>query len=177
MVLWSDMTTPNLRRIRLVAFDVDGVLTDGAILLGPSGEEWKAFNVKDGLAIARAVRAGLEIAFISGRNSAAVTKRAQELGAKHCIQNCNDKKAELTRLTRKLKLQRDHVAYVGDDLNDLPAFDASGLCIAVADAAPELKGAADFVTKKQGGRGATREVLEMILKARGSWETNAKERQ
>ena len=163
------MTNPAAKRIHLLAFDVDGVLTDGTILLGANGDELKAFNVKDGLGLARATRAGLVVAFISGRRSPSVARRAQELGVPHCIQNCNDKQRALEQLTASLELQRDEVAFVGDDLNDLPAFAASGLRIAVADAAPELKRAADVVTRCKGGHGAAREVVEMILKARRAW--------
>lgn len=159
----------NLARLRLIAFDVDGVLTDGTLLLGPGGAEWKAFHVRDGLAIARAVECGLHVAFVSSRESEAVARRAVELNVVHCLQRCRDKRAALIALQQQLVCTPDDCAYVGDDLVDLPAFEVVGLRIAVADAAVELKQQADLVTTAAGGRGVAREVLELILKAQDQW--------
>ncbi len=155
--------------IRLLALDVDGVLTDGSIDIGAEGELFKRFNAKDGLGISIALRLGLQVAVITGRNSAIVARRCEELGIKLLCQGVKDKFARLTELAASLGLAREQVAFLGDDLNDLPAFAAAGLKLAPADAALEVKAAADCVTEAQGGRGAVRQAVELLLKARGLW--------
>lgn len=161
--------------IRLLALDVDGVLTDGAITwsASSSGETWetKSFNARDGLAHSVAACAGLSVAWVTGRASAIVTWRAGELGVSELHQGTRSKRrvVEAVRLRRGLTLEQ--VAFLGDDLNDLPAFDAVGLRIAVADGAPELIAAADWVTERPGGAGAVREVIETVLRAQDRWET------
>ena len=156
--------------IRLLALDVDGVLTDGSINIAAEGEIFKSFNAKDGLGLSLALRLGLKVAVITGRKSAIVAKRLQELGVKLLFQDVKDKFAKLDELSKELGLSREEVAYMGDDLNDLPAFCATGLKFAPADAAPEVKEAADLVTEAQGGRGAVRQAVEFLLKARGLWQ-------
>ncbi len=159
----------NWERVRLVALDVDGVLTDGRLYVSANGVELVTFDVKDGLAIARAVRAGLHVAFITGRESAAVARRAAELGVQHCWQAVADKRAALTKLAAELCVAREEIVFLGDDVNDLPAFAAAGLRVAVADAVEEVRARADYVTSAPGGRGAAREVIELIMKAQGCW--------
>jgi 3-deoxy-D-manno-octulosonate 8-phosphate phosphatase (KDO 8-P phosphatase) len=158
-----------LRRIRLVVLDVDGVMTDGGLYYGPTGEEWKRFDVKDGLALARAVTAGLGVAIVSARRSAAVARRCAELGVVEVHQAVGDKLAAYERLRARHGCQDAEVACMGDDLADLAVMRRAGLAVAPADAAPEVRRAAGWVSRAPGGRGAVREVLEAILRARGAW--------
>ena len=156
-----------LARVRLLAFDVDGVLTDGGILVAPDGGESKWFHVRDGLGIVAALRAGLLVAFVSGRTSEAVAARARELGVAACRQGVRDKAAEVRALRAELGVSREEVLFLGDDLVDLPAYTESGVAAAVADAHPRALAAADLVCAARGGRGAAREVIEAVLLARG----------
>ena len=151
--------------IRLLVLDVDGVLTDGTILLG-AGEELKSFHVRDGLGLKRLMSAGVEVAVISGRDSAAVTRRMAELDVRHVYQGIEDKLAVLERLRSTLGIDALEVAVVGDDLPDLAPMRAAGLAIAVADAHEEVRAAADWVTQAGGGHGAVREVADRLLAAR-----------
>ncbi len=159
-----------LEKIKLLALDVDGVLTDGTINIGSSGEVFKGFNAKDGLGISCALRYGVEVAIITGRFSEIIHRRAAELGIKYLYEGVRDKYAALEKLRKELKLEQQEVAYMGDDLNDLPAFKAAGLAFAPADAVAEVAAAAHIVTAACGGRGAVREAAELLLKAQGSWE-------
>jgi 3-deoxy-D-manno-octulosonate 8-phosphate phosphatase (KDO 8-P phosphatase) len=161
--------------IRLLAMDVDGVLTDGTITwsaLPGGGEvyETKSFHVQDGLALAVARGTDLQIAWVSGRRSAVVERRAQELGVDALHQGARNKQAVLESILRDAGLATCEVAFLADDLNDLPAFQVVGLRIAVGDAAPELRAVADWVVERPGGRGAVREAVEGILRAQGQWE-------
>jgi 3-deoxy-D-manno-octulosonate 8-phosphate phosphatase (KDO 8-P phosphatase) len=151
--------------IRLLVLDVDGVLTDGTILLG-GAEELKSFHVRDGLGLRLLMSAGIEVAVISGRDSAAVTRRMTELGIQHVFQGVEDKLAVLERLRAELRIDAHEVAVVGDDLPDLPPMRAAGLAIAVADAQEEVRAAAHRVTRSRGGRGAVREIADGLLAAR-----------
>jgi 3-deoxy-D-manno-octulosonate 8-phosphate phosphatase (KDO 8-P phosphatase) len=162
-----------LSTVRLVVFDVDGVLTDGTLTLSSSGEESKRFHIRDGLGIVLAQKSGLHVALMSGRVSAAVDRRAKELGIRSglVISNARDKERALRELKQRMDLPTDMIAFVGDDLNDLPAFGEAGLAVAVADAAPEVAARAHLVTDARGGAGAAREVVERILKAQARWET------
>lgn len=163
-----------LKPIRLLAMDVDGVLTDGAITLGfgESGEriELKSFHVKDGLGLGLARAAGLEIAWITGRVSPVVERRAAELGVRHVRQWARNKRRVLMELCASLGLQAEHALYIGDDLNDVPAFEAAGVTVTVADASDCIKSRVDWVTRLPGGHGAVREVVERVLQAQGSWD-------
>jgi 3-deoxy-D-manno-octulosonate 8-phosphate phosphatase (KDO 8-P phosphatase) len=160
--------------LRLLAMDVDGVLTDGSIAWGETagGEllELKAFSARDGLGLSLARAAGLEVAWITGRASALTAHRAAELGVGHLRQGSRDKRVVLGRLRKELGLAREQVLYLGDDLNDLPAFAEAGVCVAVADAVAEVRGAAGWVTTAQGGRGAVREVVDAVLRAQGRYD-------
>ena len=154
-------------RIKLVVFDVDGVLTDGRLYYGAGGEELKVFHVHDGQGMKRLQQAGVQLAIISGRDSAAVTRRMQDLGVEHLFQGDERKLPIFERLLQKLGLTTEQAACVGDDLPDLPLLQKAGLAVAVANALPPLKQAAHHVTSVRGGRGAAREVCDLILDAQG----------
>ncbi|MBI4795497.1 MAG: HAD-IIIA family hydrolase, partial [Deltaproteobacteria bacterium] len=156
--------------IRLLILDVDGVLTDGSLYFGPTGEALKVFHVRDGHGIKMAQRAGIEVAFLSGRRSDAAYHRARELGVNRFHEGLRDKVAVLEEIMAALKIEAGAVAAVGDDLVDLPHLRRVGLAVAVADAAPEVKAAAHWVTTLPGGKGAVREVCDLLLKAQGKWE-------
>jgi len=158
------------KRIRLLLLDVDGVLTDGRLYFGPAGETQKVFHVRDGHGIKMAQRGGIEVAFISGRRSDAAYHRAKELGISRFHEGVRDKVAVLEELRAAMGLPLEAVAAVGDDLVDLPLMSRTGLAVAVADAAPEVKAAAHWITTLPGGRGAVREVCDLLLKAQGKWE-------
>jgi 3-deoxy-D-manno-octulosonate 8-phosphate phosphatase (KDO 8-P phosphatase) len=156
-------------RIRLLVLDVDGVLTDGGLYYGPSGEVMKRFDVYDGLGMVEAGRAGLAIAVISARASAPVARRLEELGIREVHQGVNDKAAVLAELIARLGLDRGEVAMMGDDLGDLAPMRAVGLAMAPRNAVAEVRVAAHWVSKRSGGGGAVREAVELLLKARGAW--------
>jgi 3-deoxy-D-manno-octulosonate 8-phosphate phosphatase (KDO 8-P phosphatase) len=156
--------------IELLLVDVDGVLTDGVIAIDDRGVETKHFHVRDGSALSLWRRAGKQTAILSGRWSPAVNQRAAELGIRHVIQGAGEKRAPFRALITELGLEPNQVCYVGDDLPDLPVLSAVGLAACPADAATEVREAAHLVTQARGGRGAIREVVEIILKCQGSWE-------
>ncbi len=158
------------RKIRLLILDVDGVLTDGGIILDNEGNELKSFHVRDGHGIKLLVRSGVEVAIITGRYSRVVERRAQELGVSEVHQGCIDKVAVYERIKEKRSLRDEEIAYIGDDVVDIPILKRVGLPMAVADASPDAKAFAAFVTERRGGRGAVREVTDLILKAKGLWE-------
>src|SRR5215470_4690641 len=158
------------RRIMLLVLDCDGVMTDGRLILLPGGDETKSFDVRDGHAMVMARRAGLRIAIISGRGSSAVRARAEELGVVKLIENAWGKLEPYASLLAEEGVDQEQVCYVGDDLGDIPLLRRSGLAVAVADAVGEVKEVAHLVTTKSGGRGAVREVIELILKAQDKWE-------
>ena len=157
---------PALRRVQLLVLDVDGVLTDGRLYYGPRGEVLKVFNVKDGSGIKAVAAAGITVAIISGRRSAAVARRARELGIRHVTQGADDKLAALNKLLKTQSLSPEHCACVGDDSPDAPILRAAGLAIAVADAHRDALAEADLVTTRAGGYGAVREVCDWLLEAR-----------
>ena len=167
--LSAESLTASLQKIKLLALDVDGVLTDGSIYISPAGEVFKGFNAKDGMGISCALRSGLQIAVITGRQSPIVERRCEELGITLLQQGVKDKRLALQQMAQKLGLVREEIAYMGDDLNDIPAFKASGLNIVPADAAIEVMAVADIITKASGGRGAVREAITMILAAQDNW--------
>ena len=167
--LSTESLTASLKKIKLLALDVDGVLTDGSIYISPAGEVFKGFNAKDGMGISCALRSGLQIAVITGRQSPIVERRCEELGITLLQQGVKDKRLALQQMAQKLGLVREEIAYMGDDLNDIPAFKASGLNLVPADAAIEVMAVADIITKASGGRGAVREAITMILAAQDNW--------
>ncbi len=154
------------RRIRLLVLDVDGVLTDGRLFLGATGEELKVFHVRDGAGLVAVQRAGIAVAIVSGRSSPAVERRAAELGIRLVRQGATDKAHEIETLAARLGAAREEIACVGDDTPDLPMMRRAALAIAVADAHAEVIDAADWVTTRKGGRGAVREVCDLLLRAR-----------
>jgi 3-deoxy-D-manno-octulosonate 8-phosphate phosphatase (KDO 8-P phosphatase) len=161
-----DALLERARRIRLLVLDVDGVLTDGRIYMSPAGEELKVFHVRDGSGLVALQRAGVAVAIISGRDSAAVTRRAAELGIRHVRQGVADKATELAGLMRELGVAPGETACVGDDTPDLPMLQAAGLAVAVADAHAALGPVVHLVTSAPGGRGAVREVCDLLISAR-----------
>ena len=158
------------KAIRLLILDVDGVLTDGSLYFDAKGEALKVFHVRDGHGIKMLQKAGIEVAFLSGRRSDAAYHRARELGVNRFHEGLRDKVAVLEEIMAALNIEAVAVAAMGDDLVDLPHLRRVGLAVAVADAAPEVKAAAHWVTNLTGGRGAVREVCELLLKAQGKWE-------
>lgn len=158
-----------LGAVRLLAMDVDGVLTDGHIFLDAQGQEWKRFHVHDGQGMVLARRAGLPVAWISGRGSAAVEQRAAELQVAWVYQRVADKVRVLHELLEQTGLAMTAVAYIGDDVGDIPVLRRVGLPIAVADALPEVRASARWVTRRAGGHGAVREVIDRVLRAQGHW--------
>ena len=159
-----------MKRVRLIILDVDGVLTDGGIYMGPDGEALKRFDIKDGAGIMLWHRSGGKTAILTGRSSRIVENRAKELSISVVRQGCLDKRAVYEELKKELLLSDDEIAYIGDDFIDLPVMRVAGLPIAVADAAPEAKNAARLVTDHAGGHGAVREAVERILRAQNKWE-------
>jgi 3-deoxy-D-manno-octulosonate 8-phosphate phosphatase (KDO 8-P phosphatase) len=166
----ADAFAERCRRLKLVLTDVDGVMTDGTVLFLPGGGEARAFHVRDGMGVALAHRAGLRTGILSGRASSDVEHRARELGITVVRQGLADKEAALREVLAEQSLAAHEVAYIGDDVNDLPVMRAVGLSAAPADAPFEVRAAAEMVTDAAGGRGCLREFLEAILRARGDWE-------
>jgi 3-deoxy-D-manno-octulosonate 8-phosphate phosphatase (KDO 8-P phosphatase) len=158
----------------MLALDVDGVLTDGTIVVDSQGRESKFFSVLDGHGIKMWKRAGLAVAFLSGRESAPTKQQAKELAVDFCLEGCIDKYACLLELMQTSGASAGQIAYVGDDLPDLPVIQCAGFSAAVANAVDEVKQAADYVTKRKGGEGAVREVIEYILKKTGRWDALVK---
>ena len=167
--LSEELLQEALKRTKLLALDVDGVLTDGSIYISPAGEVFKGFNAKDGMGISCALRSGLQIAVITGRQSPIVERRCEELGVKLLLQGVKDKRLALEQMADELGLTAKDIAYMGDDLNDIPAFAAAGLNLAPADASIEVLAVADIITNAKGGRGAVREAITMILAAQYNW--------
>ena len=157
-------------RVRLIIFDVDGVLTDGGIYIGPEGELFKPFFCRDGLGITLAHRAGLKTAIITGRESEHLHYRANELHITEVYQGALYKRTAYQELKEKRGLTDDEVAYVGDDLIDLPLLLQVGFPAAVADATDEVRACAAYISREPGGHGAARDIIEFILKAQGRWE-------
>jgi len=158
------------RKIKLLIVDCDGVLTDGRIIMLPDGDETKAFDVKDGHAMVMAQRAGLKIAIISGRRSSVVRARAKELGVAHLHEMAWVKTEPYERVLAEEGLTDEEVCYVGDDVVDIPLLRRAGLAVSVSDAVREAIQHSHFVTTRPGGRGAVREVIELILKAQDEWK-------
>ncbi|ERL04989.1 KdsC family phosphatase [Mitsuokella sp. oral taxon 131] len=158
------------KRVQCVILDVDGVLTDGSIYIGETGECFKPFFCRDGLAITRAAKVGLSAAIITGRASKHVAVRAKELHIEQVYQGELDKRAAYRALKEKLRLSDDAFAYVGDDIVDLPIMLQVGFPVAVADAVAEVRETAQLITDNPGGRGAVRDAYEFILKGQGKWQ-------
>ena len=153
--------------VRLVAFDVDGVFTDGRFYLCDDGQESKAFSTQDGFGIRRLLDAGVAVAVISGRKSKAVELRMSELGVEHVVQGCSDKVSAFDTLLEELAIDVSHSVYVGDDVPDLALLRQAGFAVAVANAVTDVKSQCDYVTDRRGGFGAVREVSDRVLEAQG----------
>jgi len=164
------MTEKDLSAIQLLILDVDGVLTDGGIVVHSDGTESKRFSVLDGHRIKMWQRAGYATAIISGRDTAATTVRAQQLGIEHVMQGCLQKLPAYEQLLKKTGLTPRQTAYIGDDLMDIPLVRRAALGVAVANAADELKEHADYITQRTGGNGAVAEVVEYLLKKNMKWD-------
>lgn len=163
-----------LKHIRLLLLDVDGVMTDGSLYFDDTGEEAKFFNSKDGLGISLLMKEGVGVGIVTGRSSDALLHRCRNLRIELVYQGIRDKLSVLPKITEKTKVSPMEMAFVGDDLLDLPMMLTVGVGIAVADAHEEVLKRADIVTVKNGGKGAVREVCDAILKARGAWENIVK---
>jgi 3-deoxy-D-manno-octulosonate 8-phosphate phosphatase (KDO 8-P phosphatase) len=161
----------SLADIQLLVMDVDGVLTDGTVMINGDGSEGKFFNLLDGHGIRMWQRAGLKAAFLSGRFSEATKYRAEQLEVDYCVQDCFEKLSALKKLLEQVGLSADRTAYIGDDLPDLPVIRYVGFGAAVANAVDEVKEEANYITTRRGGDGAVREVIEYILKNTGKWES------
>lgn len=157
--------------VRLVVCDVDGVLTEGNVSLDARGDESKSFSVTDGIGIRLLVSQGIQVGFLSGRKSAAAARRAGELGVNFCRDGVGDKRQELAGILDSLGVRPGEMCYIGDDLIDLSCLLLSGFPVAVANAHPEVKRCAAYITRSVGGRGAVREVAEVILRAQNQWCT------
>jgi len=159
-----------LQGVRCLLMDVDGVLTDGKLHFTSDGEEFKSFDVQDGHGIAMAQRDGLTIGFVSGRPSKATTRRATDLGVSIVMQRAANKMEMVEEIKQAHELRDEEIAFIGDELVDLPVLRRVGLAVAVPNAVIEVKSAAHYITRRRGGDGAVREVIEMILKAQGRWK-------
>ncbi|MBN3039323.1 MAG: HAD hydrolase family protein [Candidatus Omnitrophica bacterium] len=157
------------KKIRMLALDIDGVLTDGRIIYDERGKELKCFNVLDGMGLALLKMTDIKVALITAKGSGAVLRRAKDIGAVEVKQNSLAKGKALSAILKKYKLKNDEVCFVGDDLVDVPALKKAGLAVAVSNSCAEAKKAAHYVTRKKGGKGAVREIIEIILRAQGKW--------
>ena len=160
-----------MENVKLIALDVDGVLTDGSIIYGTEDLELKVFYVRDGQGITLAHRGRIEVAFITARISDALIKRAKDLGVIEVHQGVKDKWECLKKIMGRYELKKEEVLYIGDDIIDIPVMKNVGWPVAVSDAVDEVKEIAKYVTKLPGGRGAVREVINMVLKAQGKYST------
>ncbi|MBI2413242.1 MAG: HAD-IIIA family hydrolase [Deltaproteobacteria bacterium] len=159
-----------LKKIRLVIFDCDGVLTDGRIIYNDEGQETKVFDVRDGHGIKLMARAGIESAILTARESKTVEHRAANLGIELVFQSMKDKLAGLEEILKLRPFKLEEIAYMGDDIIDLPVLKRVGLAVTVADGVDEVKEMADYITSRPGGRGAVRELAELILKSQSKWD-------
>ncbi len=155
-------------RIKAVALDVDGVLTDGGFWWGPNGEEWKRFSFADVMGVSRARKAGLIVALVSGEDSPLVDRFATKMGISDVFKNCKDKAGALRSFAQRHEVSLEEVCFMGDDVNDLPAFEVAGFTAAPADAEAEVREGADLVTVRRGGNGAVRELIDAVLKGHTS---------
>jgi 3-deoxy-D-manno-octulosonate 8-phosphate phosphatase (KDO 8-P phosphatase) len=164
---WTESLNEKAKKIRLIIFDVDGVLTDGKLYFTNEGQEFKNFHAQDGLGMVDLKSTGIEIGIITKRITPIVEHRMKELNITHVYQTKEDKRKPYKILINQLALTEDQVAYVGDDLSDLPLIRSSGIGVAVNNALPLVKQYADYVTEKNGGEGAAREICDKILEAQG----------
>ena len=164
------MDLQQLKAIKLLILDVDGVLTDGKVIYTDSGEEIKSFDARDGHGLKLLMRSGIEVILLTGRESKAVLHRARDLGIEHVYQKVLNKIEVYETILTKRNFEDQDVGFVGDDLVDMPVLRKVGFSAAVPDAVPEVKEMVDYVTLKKGGEGAVREICELLLKAQNKWE-------
>lgn len=157
-----------LKNIKLLLLDVDGVMTDGGVYIAESGDRFKKFNIQDGYGIVKLQRTGVRVGIITGGNSKMVQRRAEELGIADVYQNFDDKMTAYEQVKKKYNLRDEEIAHVGDDDLDLPVLKRVGFSAAPADAIPEVRKQVHFVSKRRGGEGAVREVIEVLLQGRGN---------
>ena len=166
----GEVTPSRWSAIQLLACDVDGVLTDGSLTFDSNGELLQTFYVRDGFGLVAARRAGIKIAWVSGRPSKVAQHRFNELGLDFCLLACDDKASALLDLQAQMGISSQACCFIGDDVPDLAAFTVCGLKVAVADAEPVVVSRADYITRARGGRGAVREVIDLMLSSRGYWD-------
>ena len=166
----ADEVKKRLEKVKLVLIDNDAVLTDGRIIYGDYGDELKFFDVQDGFGMTLLQRAGFPVVIISGKKSRINNRRAKELGVAKIFQKVSDKLKVFEKVTKKYKVAPDETLYIGDDLIDLPLLRRAGFAVAPANAVAEVKEAAHYVTERKGGRGACREVVDLLLKVQGKWQ-------
>jgi 3-deoxy-D-manno-octulosonate 8-phosphate phosphatase (KDO 8-P phosphatase) len=159
-----------IKAVSTLILDVDGVMTDGRIIIDDVGKETKQFHVRDGHGLKLLMRVGIEVIIITGRASEVVTHRAKELGIQEVHQGAKDKVVVLQEIMARRNITGETIAYMGDDIVDVPVFRRVGFAVAVADASEDVREAADYITSHRGGRGAVREICEMILKVQNKWE-------
>lgn len=170
----DDKLIAKIRKVCLLILDVDGVMTDGRIIMDQEGREIKNFDVKDGHGIKVLMRYGIDVILVTGRRSTVVEHRARDLGIGEVHQGVTNKLETGDTILRSRSMSYEQIAFVGDDIVDIPLLRRVGFSAAVADAAEDVKKCADYVTIKKGGRGAVREICEIILKAKGKWADVAK---
>jgi len=171
MIINNENLKINFNKINHLILDVDGVLTDGTLFFDANGSEIKGFNVQDGHGMKLWMRAGNSIAIITGRESSVVSHRCSDLGIEYVYQNAKNKIMALNEYISTKNVNPVEIAYMGDELVDIPVFREVGLAIAVSNAVPEAIASADLITEKFGGKGAVREAIEFLLKKKGQWET------
>lgn len=163
-----------MKTIRLLVLDVDGVMTDGKIIMNDMGREVKNFDVKDGHGIKILMRCGIDVILLTGRRSAVVEHRAKDIGIEEVYQGIYNKLEKFEEILQNKSFNYENIAFVGDDIVDIPLLKRVGFAVAVADATEDVKECVDYITKKAGGDGAVREVCELILQAQGKWIDVAK---
>ena len=168
------LKSSRIDKIRLLMLDVDGVLTDGRIIIDDSGQESKNFDVKDGHGLKLIMRYGIDVVLLTGRTSKVVIHRANDLGIREVYQGIKNKIEFFHKFISEKGVKLEEVAYVGDDVVDIPILKRVGFSIAVKDAVDEVKKKVDYITEKPGGRGAVREICDLILRGQGKWEEVAR---
>lgn len=170
-VNFTEAVLARAKKIKVVIFDVDGVMTDGGLTIGDDGQEYKTFNSRDGLGMKLLKQTGVEMAIITGRTSQVVTQRAESTGIAHFYQGVDNKLEAFQDLVKKLNISPEQAAFMGDDIVDVPPMLRCGLAISVPSAPDSVKQRAHYVTLREGGRGAVREACELIMQAQGTFET------
>ena len=172
MTTVSNTLTLKAKKIKLLLLDVDGVMTDNRLIYGDDGQEYKAFYTRDGHGMVMLQKSGIDIGIITGRKSQLVENRMRDLKVKHLYQGVPDKLPTFLELVEKLSLRMSEVAYVGDDILDLPILKRVGLSVTPADGDQEVKARVDYISQFKGGQGCVREVCEIIMKSQGAWQTH-----